>query len=246
MKTVKAVSQLTGVSVRTLHHYDAIGLLRPTATTASGYRLYDDRALERLQSILLFRQLQFPLKEIREILDSPDYDRDRALEQQIRLLELQKEHIQQLLDLARDIQSTGGSKLNFTAFDTTKLDEYAAQAKAAWGHTAAYREYAEKARDRSREEEIEMGAALMEVFRAMGAIRNKGPEGPEAQALVERLRSMITENYYTCTPEILASLGEMYTCGGSMTENIDRCGGAGTAAFAQKAIEAYCRRAKYA
>lgn len=241
MKTVKEVSRLTGVSVRTLHHYDAIGLLKPTATTASGYRLYDDRALERLQSILLFRQLQFPLKEIRNILDSPDYDRDRALEQQIRLLELQKEHIQQLLDLARDIRSTGVSKLNFTAFDTTKMDEYAAQAKAVWGETAAYRECAEKSGDRSREEEIEMGAALMEVFRAMGAVQSKGPESPEAQALVERLRETITKNYYTCTPEILSSLGEMYAGGGSMTENIDWAGGAGTAAFARKAIACYVK-----
>lgn len=71
MKTVKEVSQLTGVSVRALHHYDAIGLLKPTRVTEAGYRLYDDTALARLQSILLFRQLQFPLKDIKSILDSP-------------------------------------------------------------------------------------------------------------------------------------------------------------------------------
>ena len=74
MKTVKEVSRLTGVSVRTLHHYDAIGLLKPAKVTEAGYRLYDDAALGRLQTILLFRELQFPLKEIREMLDAADFD----------------------------------------------------------------------------------------------------------------------------------------------------------------------------
>ena len=79
MRTVKEVSQITGVSVRTLHHYDAIGLLKPTAVTEAGYRLYDDEALERLQQILLFREVGFPLKEIKRILDSSNFDRSQAL-----------------------------------------------------------------------------------------------------------------------------------------------------------------------
>ncbi|MBQ2776576.1 MAG: MerR family transcriptional regulator, partial [Peptococcaceae bacterium] len=90
MKTVKEVSNLTGVSVRTLHHYDAIGLLKPTELTEAGYRLYDDTALERLQMILLFRELQFPLKDIKVILDNPAFNQTEALSQQIALLELQR------------------------------------------------------------------------------------------------------------------------------------------------------------
>jgi DNA-binding transcriptional MerR regulator len=78
MKTVNEVSKLTGISVRTLHHYDEIGLLTPTAVTEAGYRLYDDTALERLQHILLFRELEFPLKDIKDILDSPDFERNKA------------------------------------------------------------------------------------------------------------------------------------------------------------------------
>ena len=93
MKTVKEVSLLTGVSVRALHHYDAIGLLKPAKVTEAGYRLYDTASLERLQQILLFRELEFPLKEIKAILESPDFDRNKALEQQISLLELKKEHL---------------------------------------------------------------------------------------------------------------------------------------------------------
>ena len=107
MRTVKEVSRMTGVSVRTLHHYDAIGLLKPTAVTGAGYRLYDDAALSRLQNILLFRELQFPLKEIKAILDSPDFDPAAALEQQIRLLVLQCRHIGNLIACARSLQKRG-------------------------------------------------------------------------------------------------------------------------------------------
>ena len=107
MRTVKEVSQLTGVSVRTLHHYDAIGLLKPSRVTEAGYRLYDDAALARLQTILLFRQLEFPLKEICRILDTPGFDPQEALTQQIRLLELKQQHLQELIRHARQIQKKG-------------------------------------------------------------------------------------------------------------------------------------------
>lgn len=90
MKTVNEVSRLTGVSIRTLHYYDEIGLLHPTQVTDAGYRLYDDTALEKLQHIMLFRELEFPLKEIKEILNSSDFDRNKALQQQIELLILKK------------------------------------------------------------------------------------------------------------------------------------------------------------
>ena len=96
MKTVKEVSRITGVSVRTLHHYDAIGLLKPTQITEAGYRLYDDTALERMQQILLFRELEFSLKEISEMIDAPDFDKNKALDQQIELLLMKKEHLEHL------------------------------------------------------------------------------------------------------------------------------------------------------
>ena len=98
MMTVNQVSKLTGVSIRTLQYYDTIGLLKPIKYTESGYRLYDDTALERLQQILLFKELEFSLKEIKEIIDAPNFDRAKALEQQIELLTLKKEHLENLID----------------------------------------------------------------------------------------------------------------------------------------------------
>ena len=100
MLTVNEVSQKTGVSIRALQYYDRIGLLPPAAYSDAGYRLYDDLSLEKLQQILLFRELGFPLKEIKEIVNRPDYDKSKALAQQIELLKLKKEHIENLIDLA--------------------------------------------------------------------------------------------------------------------------------------------------
>ena len=241
MKTVKEVSRLTGVSVRALHHYDAIGLLKPTRVTEAGYRLYDDTALRRLQTILLFRELQFPLKEIKEILDSPGFDPKEALAQQIRLLELQRQHLDALISHARQIQKTGVMNMDFSAFDTTEMDKYAAEAKARWGKTEAYKEFEQKTAGQTPEQMKATGDALMALFAQFGAIRHTSPASGEAQALVAKLQGFITEHYYTCTKQILRGLGQMYIAVDSMTENIDNAGGKGTAEFAHQAIEVYCQ-----
>ncbi|MDO4324362.1 MAG: MerR family transcriptional regulator [Lachnospiraceae bacterium] len=240
MKTVHEVSRLTGVSIRTLHYYDRIGLLPPAETTGAGYRLYDDTALERLQCILLFRELQFPLKDIRRILDSPDFDRDRALDQQIALLQMKKEHLENLIGLAREIKMTGVKKLDFTAFDTKRIEEYSRQARETWGHTEAYKEFAEKSRDRDAEKMQETGEGMMALFAEFGRLQDQEPGAEAVQMQVKKLQEYITEHFYTCTPEILKELGGMYAAGGEMTENIDKAGGEGTAQFAAKAIRIYC------
>ena len=243
MLTVHQVSELTGVSVRALHHYDQLGLLKPAAVTEAGYRLYDESSLERLQSILLFRELQFPLKDIGAILDSPVFDRNKALDQQIKLLELQKEHIENLIDLAKGIQGMGVKHLtDFRAFDTKKIDEYAREAKASWGQTAEWKEYEQKSRDRTREEGNALVLGMMDIFREFGAIRDADPASPEAQALVNKLQSYITEHFYTCSDQILYGLSKMYDGGGEMTENIDKAGGPGTGEFAAKAIAVHCQK----
>jgi DNA-binding transcriptional MerR regulator len=100
MKTVNEVSKLTGVSIRTLQYYDKIGLLTPAMRTEAGYRLYDDTALERLQQILLFRELEFPLSDIRAVLEAPDFDRKKAITQQIELLTLKKQRLEAIIGLA--------------------------------------------------------------------------------------------------------------------------------------------------
>ena len=238
MMTVREVSKVSGVSIRALHHYDHIGLLPATKVTEAGYRLYDEEVLERLHHILLFKELQFSLKEIKEILDSPDFDRSKALEQQIQLLELRKEHLENLIDLARGIKAIGVNKMNFETFDTKKIDEYAAEAKASWGKTDAYKEYEQKSKGRSKETQQKLNVEMMEIFAEFGKIKDQSPESKESIALAKRLQNHISEHYYKCTDEILVSLGMMYAGGGDFTTNIDKVGGEGTAMFACEAIKA--------
>ncbi len=236
MKTVKEVSQFTGVSVRTLHHYDAIGLLKPTKVTEAGYRLYDDAALSRLQTILFYRELQFPLKTIREILDSKQFDPSEALTQQIRLLELQYAHLGELITYAREIQEKGVNEMNFTVFDNKEIEQYKEEAKERWGATAAYRESeARKVPDKAPQQ-------MMEIFRRFAALRHLPPESEKVQALAAELQQHITDNYYTCTKEIFRGLGKLYDDDERFRRNIDHAAGEGTAAFVSRAVCIYCEK----
>lgn len=239
MMTVNEVSRLTGVSIRTLHYYDQIGLLAPTEVTESGYRLYDDAAMERLQQILLFRELEFPLKDIHKIIGSGNFDKKEALRQQIELLTLKKERLENLIAFAREIEMTGGRNMDFTAFDTGKIDEYARQAKEKWGKTAAFAEYEEKSKGRGREEQALISRGMMDIFAKFGEMKEEAPESEKVQGQVKELQDYITKHFYTCTKEILAGLGKMYGAGGEFTENIDKAGGKGCAGFCAKAIEIY-------
>lgn len=241
MKTVSEIAALAHVSVRTLRHYDAIGLLKPTQITEAGYRLYDNAALERLYLILLFRELEFPLKEIQAILDAPDFDRNRILEQQVELLRAKIVHLQNRIHLANGIKLMGVKYLEFDNWDPKKIDEYQAQAETLYGKSEAWQEYQQKIKRRSREQSQAVNGKVMDFFVELGKLRHLSPESPEVQAWVRKLQDFFTENFYTCTPKILKGLGEMYAGGGSMTENIDAAGGKGTGEFAKKAIDIYCK-----
>lgn len=240
MMTVNEVSKLTGVSIRALQYYDKIGLLRPTRYTQSGYRLYDDTALEMLQQILLFRELEFPLKEIKEIISRPDFDRKMALEQQIKLLTMKKERLENLIGFAREIQLKGVRTMDFSVFDTKKIDEYALQAKEQWGNTAEYKEYEQKHAGRGKEEEQAVAEKLMQIFAEFGRLKECAPESDAVQRQVKKLQDYITQHYYQCSNETIYGLGQMYADGGEFTDNIDRAGGEGTAKFTAEAIRIYC------
>lgn len=239
--TVKEVSKLTGVSVRALHYYDEIGLLTPTATTDSGYRLYDNNNLERLQQIMLFRELEIPLKEIKKIIDNPGFDKGKVLLQQIELLTLKKEHIESLIDYAKLLKEKGESEMDFKVFDNKKIEEYKSEAKKLWGNTDEYKEYETKTSDYSAKKQEMVADGLMNIFKEFGDMAQKSPADNDVQMLVKKLQEYITSNFYTCTKPVLSSLGQMYSAGGEMTENIDVAGGKGTAEFAAKAIAEYCK-----
>jgi len=239
MKTVKEVSKLTGVSVRALHHYDTIGLLPPTQVTEAGYRLYNDAALEKLYMILVFRELGLSLKEIADILHAPDFDRNRVLEGQITLMQERVGKLQNRIALAKGMQTVGVKYMDFEGFDPKKMDEYSTQAKALYGKTDAYKEFTQKSKNRTAQQEKDLGAQVMDFFARLGKMRPCDPGCDAAQTWAKELQVFFTANYYTCTPQILSSLAQSYAGGGSMTENIDKVGGAGTGAFAKEVIVLY-------
>jgi DNA-binding transcriptional MerR regulator len=239
MMTVNEVSKLTGVSIRTLQYYDTIGLLKPIQYTESGYRLYDDTSLERLQQILLFKELEFPLREIKWIIDAPNYDRNKALEQQIELLTMKKEHLENLINFARGIKGIGVKYMDFKVFDTRKIDEYTKRAKEQWGQTAEYKEFEEKTKNWTKDDEAAVANEFMQIFVEFGKMKEMNPADEPVQLQVRKLQDYITEHFYTCSDKVLCGLGRMYAGGGELTENIDAVCGAGTAEFASKAIDIY-------
>ncbi|MBQ6896198.1 MAG: MerR family transcriptional regulator [Oscillospiraceae bacterium] len=238
--TVKDVSSITGVSVRTLHHYDSIGLLKPATITESGYRLYNDASLKKLQSILLFRELEFPLKEIEKIVNNPDFDSIKAVKDQRELLTLKRKHIDGLIALADEL-IIQEDYMAFKKFDRAEMERYAEEVKQRWGATDQYSEYAQKSRSRTADQHNALGTQLMDIFAEIGKLTNLSPEDEQVQAKVKELQDFITANYYSCTKDILKGLGSMYIADKRFKENIDKAGGEGAAAFVAKAIELYCK-----
>lgn len=122
MKTVKDVSEITGVSIRALRYYDEIGLLKPTDVTDAGYRLYDNKALERLQEIMFFKELEIPLEDIKKIMDCPDYDREQALITQKKLLEQKRNRLNGIIELISDVMK-GVNTMSFEAFTNEDIQK---------------------------------------------------------------------------------------------------------------------------
>lgn len=239
---IKEFAKLTGVTVRALHYYDEIGLLKPSSVDEqNGYRFYDENCLEQMQEILFYRELDFPLKEIRMILSSPEYDKNMALKGQKRLLMLKKERLERLISALDDAMK--GEKITMNAFDNTEFEaqreKYAAEAKEKWGETAAYKEFA--AKNHTREQQNEAFSGMERLISEFAECKNGGASSnsEKAQALVKKWQDFITDNFYTCTKEILSGLGEMYAADERFAANIDKHG-VGTAEFMRKAIRAYC------
>ena len=239
---INEFAKLAGVSVRTLHYYDEIGLLKPALVDAqNGYRFYDENSLLRMQEILFYRELDFPLKSILEILSSPDYDKQKALAEQRKLLGLKKERLERIID-ALDGATKG--KVTMAAFDNSDYEtarkQYEVEAKQRWGETDAYKEHAEKTAKYTKDKWQAVNDGLMAVFAKFAECMKNGntADSDDAQVLVKELQNYITENYYTCTKEILAGLGQMYVADERFKANINK-NGDGTAEFVSKAIENY-------
>ena len=232
---IKEFAQLTGVSVRTLHYYDEIGLLKPSEVDAqTGYRFYDENAFERMQEILFYRELDFSLKTIAEILSSPNYDKQQALSRQRKLLLAKKERLEQLIATLDSVEEGMGFMKTKNEYEALK-NQYAEEAKQRWGNTDAYKE------SENRNTDFSKSAPLLDaVFEEFAELNRAGasPESEPAKIMAEKLQQCITDNFYTCTDEILKGLGQMYVADERFRKNIDRHG-EGTAEFVSACIKNY-------
>ena len=236
---IKEFADFTGVSVRTLHYYDEIGLLMPAfVDKTTGYRFYDEKSFLRMQEILFYRELDFSLKSIGEILSSPNYDKSKALTEQKHLLTLKKERLERLIS-AIDGAEKGENVMK--AFDNSEFEKYKAEAQEKWGKTDAYNEHTKKTKDYSEDKWHSLAVQMDCIMADFASCMKNGnsPDSDEAQRLVEDLQNHITENYYLCTNEILASLGQMYVSDDRFRHNVDNHAD-GTAEFICRAISTYC------
>ena len=238
------LAKFAGVSVRTLRHYDTVGLLAPSGVTPSGYRLYDAAALERLEQILYFRELGFALEEIRDIVESPEYDARQAMLRQKALLEMKRSRIDAMMArLEAAIAGMGAPDME--VFDMSEIEkakkQYAAEVKMRWGETDAYRQSEAQTAKYSKADWQNVQDGMTALMQAFADVRALDAQDPRVQELVAQWKQYITDHFYACTDEILAGLGQMYVLDERFKANIDKCG-EGTAACMSRAIGVYCAK----
>ncbi|GMK40197.1 MerR family transcriptional regulator [Paenibacillus sp. CCS19] len=248
---VKEVAKLAGISVRTLHHYDEIGLLKPSEVGDNGYRRYSEEDLERLQQVLFFKEMDLPLQEVRLILDDPAYDRQQMLRIHKELLLKKKHRLEQIIQsVEQTLQSIeGGYSMSkqdmFEPFDMKEIEEhqqkYGKEAEERWGGTDAYKESARRTSKFTEEDWRRIKEFNAELNRKLIERMPFGPADEEAQRLVASHRQHLTDNFYDCSTEMYRGLGEMYVNDPRFTANIDKHQ-EGLAAFWRDAIVIHCDR----
>lgn len=241
-KQVKEVAEVTGISVRTLHYYDEIGLLTPK-TTEAGYRLYSENDLERLQQILFFKALDFPLKKIKEILEHPDFNRIEVLEyQKAILLEKQQRIMSMLSTIDKSIQHAKGEihmtdKEKFEGFDFNH-NPHEEEARERYGDEAVDRSSKQLA-SLNKDEKKELSQSFNDLYKKLASLRHGPSTSPEAQDAIHEWYEYLNANFgYTYTLDAFKNLGQMYVDDERFTKNIDRFGD-GLAQFMKQAMAVY-------
>lgn len=247
--TVHEVAELTGTTVRTLHYYDEIGLLKPSIVTDARYRLYTQNDLSRLQEILFFREVGFGLKDVKKLLEAANYSREEALENHLQILEAKRERIDALIDLVNK-EIAGATDYSFAAFSNSKIldlqEQYREEMIQRWGDTESYKEYQEIFSKRSRKKQQEAFDSLLnksqEVFERLAMYEKKNPASGEVQAVVKEWQEYISENFYQCDNQMLTYLGALYVNDERFSAFINRFGSNNLAEYFSKAIKIYCSK----
>lgn len=240
-RSVGETAKLLGVSIRTLRYYDEIDLVKPSELSEAGYRYYNDKAIADLEQILFFRELQFSLKDIADMMRRDDYDKSVALARHRELLLLKRRHIDALIDLVDETlkgDNMGKKKVTAADIETAKKN-YAAEAAEKWGKTEAYAESQKLHAGYDTDKEVAIAQEANDIFAHFASLMDCDVESEEVQALVADWQAHITKYHYNCTKEILSCLADMYVADERFSENLDSFGD-GNAKFMTAAIKYYC------
>jgi MerR family transcriptional regulator, thiopeptide resistance regulator len=245
------VARLAHVTVRALHHYDRIGLLRPSGRSEAGYRLYAESDLERLQTVLLYRELGFELGEIRDLLAEPGFDRREALRAQRAQLARRSERLGAMLALidttlaAMDEGIPMGHDDMFEVFGDFDPAEHEAEAEARWGETEAFKESARRTRRYTKDDWRRFNAESEALTLSVAALLDEGvaPDDPRATDAAERHRLLIDTWFYPCPPDLHEQLGRMYVTDPRFTATYEKIR-PGLAQYLSDAIAANAARSR--
>ena len=247
MYMINEISKLTGVSIRMLHHYDKIGLLVPSKRNNSNYRVYSEEDVARLYQILLFKELEFSLKDIKRILDDEGFDKEEALKVQKKLILEKKNRLEKIIesidDTIKNIGEKTMSKKDFKAFSYDEIrnhqEKYKEETKQKYGKSDAYKESKEKTSKYSKNDWENIMVDAASIYEELSKLMDRNPADDEVQALVQKWRDYIIDNFYNCTIEIFRGLALMYVADERFTNNIDKYG-QGLAKFLSDAMNIYC------
>ncbi|RDY72540.1 MerR family transcriptional regulator [Halobacillus trueperi] len=249
MYKVKEMAEMTGVSVRTLHHYDHIDLLSPSYVSEKGYRLYSEKELARLQQILFFKEMDFSLKKIKDILDDPDFDEGDALQRHREILREKKKRLERLIrSVDQTLQTLEGEERmknedRFRPFDKSEIEahqkKYEKEVEERWGNTDAYKQSKQITSQYTKEDWEKIQREGDKIDRALVKLMDRDPSDPDVQQLIDKKRQHITGHFYECNLQIFRGLADMYVNDPRFTKNIDKWK-EGYAEFLKRAMHTYC------
>lgn len=240
--TVKAVADLAGISIRTLHHYDEIGLLKPAEVSAAGYRLYSQQDLERLQQVLFFRELGLSLHEIQAILDSPGFDRKQALLDHRKLLQERQRRLERLIrsvDQTLEAMKRGTTMDEKAMFDGFDPSQYEEEARQRWGHSKEFQQSVERTKRYTKGDWEGIQQEIGQISQGIAALMERSPEDPEVQGWVGKWHQVINDRFYACSSEVFRGLADLYVQDERFTAVFEKTR-PGMAEFMRQAMHAYC------
>ena len=239
LMSIKQTAELAGITVRTLQYYDKMGILKPRVES-NGYRKYDEDSIKKLQQILFFTELGFPLQQIKKIMQSENYDEKNAMMNQKEMLILKRDRLNKLIKLID--KTIGGEKMSLKEFDMSEIEmqreKYTQEAKERWGETDAYKQSQRKTKDYNAGDWQKINDEACEIFSAFAICMRGEEDALSAEELSKEWQSHITRYYYDCTDEILSGLADMYILDTRFKENIDKYGD-GVAEFMSASIKKY-------